>query len=62
MTDVPTTNPYVQVYAAIASGLMGFIGSWLGAQIALLSFKRQRAFDKQLDWYDRATRALHGFG
>jgi hypothetical protein len=38
------TDPYVPLYAAIASGLMGFIGSWLGAQIALSNFKRQRAF------------------
>jgi hypothetical protein len=39
--------------------LLGFIGSWMGAQIALLSFKRQRAFDKQLDWYERAAGAIH---
>ena len=54
------TNPYVPLYAAIASALMGFIGSWLGAQMALSNFKRQRAFEKQLDWYERAARALHG--
>jgi TPR repeat protein len=52
------TDP-VPLYAAIASGLMGFIGSWLGAQIALSNFKRQRAFEKQLDWYERAARALN---
>ena len=54
----PLTNPYVPLYAAIASGLMGFFGSWLGAQIALSNFKRQRAFEKQVEWYERAARAL----
>jgi TPR repeat protein len=46
------------VYAAAVTAAAGFIGSWIGAQLALSSFKRQRAFDKQLDWYERADRYL----
>jgi len=54
-----TVSPYLTVYVAIVTALFGFVGSWLGAQVALLSFKRQRAFDKQLDWYERAARAIY---
>jgi hypothetical protein len=46
------------VYAAALTAAAGFLGSWVGAQLALLSFKRQRAFDKQLDWYERADKSL----
>jgi hypothetical protein len=46
------------VYAAVVTAVAGFIGSWIGAQLALSSFKRQRAFDKQLDWYGRADKCL----
>ena len=35
------------------------LGSWAGAQVALSRFKRERAFDRQLDWYERMIRALH---
>ena len=50
---------YIPLYAALATGVLGFVGSWLGAQIGLSSFRRQRAFDKQLDWYERAIRAIN---
>lgn len=51
--------PYLSAYVAVLTGLLGFIGSWVGAQIGLINFKRQRAFDKQLDWYERAFGAIH---
>jgi hypothetical protein len=48
--QTPQTNsnapPYLTAYVAVLTGLLGFLGSWIGAQIALQSFKRQRAFDK----------------
>jgi hypothetical protein len=46
------------VFAAVVTAAAGFVGSWLGAQLALSSFKQQRAFDKRLDWYDRAEKSL----
>jgi hypothetical protein len=60
-TSAPTATgpPYLSVYIAILTGLLGFFGSWIGAHVALLNFKRQRAFDKQLDWYERAAGAIH---
>lgn len=42
----------------IVPGLLGFVGSWIGARIALSGFRRQRAFDKRLDWYERAAKSL----
>jgi hypothetical protein len=49
----------LSAYVAVLTGLLGFVGSWIGAQVALINFKRQRAFDKQLDWYERAVIAIH---
>lgn len=43
---------------AVVPGLLGFLGSWIGARIALSGFRRQRAFDKRLDWYERAAKSL----
>jgi hypothetical protein len=59
--DTPPSGapPYLSVYVAILTGLFGFVGSWMGAHIALFNFKKQRAFDKQLDWYERAVSAIH---
>jgi hypothetical protein len=51
--------PYLPAYVAFLTGLLGFVGSWIGAHVALVNFKRQRAFDKQLDWYERAVTAIH---
>jgi hypothetical protein len=48
----------VSILVVAITGVFGFLGSWLGANLALQSFKRQRAFDKQLDWYERAARAI----
>jgi hypothetical protein len=44
---------------AVLSGILGFVGSLIGANFALRNFKRQRTFDKQLDWYERAARAVY---
>ena len=56
------TKEAVPLIAALLTGVLGFAGSWIGAQIGLLRFKRERAFDKQLDWYERAIRAMNRFG
>ena len=43
----------------LAALIAAFVGSWVGAQLALSGFKKQRAFDRQLDWYERIIRGLH---
>jgi hypothetical protein len=58
-TPSPCAPSYLSIYVALLTGMLGFLGSWMGAHIALLNFKRQRAFDKQLDWYERAVSAIH---
>jgi hypothetical protein len=46
--------------ATILSALIAaFLGSWVGAQMALTRFKKERAFEKQLAWYEQMIRALH---
>jgi hypothetical protein len=52
MFDQPTATILAALIAA-------FLGSWVGAQVALSRFKKERAFDRQLDWYERMIRALH---
>jgi hypothetical protein len=54
------TKDDIGLFVPIISGLFGFVGAWIGAQLALNSFRKQRAFDKQLDWYERAARAIYG--
>src|SRR5437868_1639690 len=46
--------------ATILSALIAaFFGSWAGAQMALTRFKKERAFEKQLAWYEQMIKALH---
>jgi hypothetical protein len=52
---------YYKYVFAVLTGFLGFAGSWFGAQLAFRSFKRERAFDKQLDWYCRAGASLRYF-
>lgn len=49
-------QPIATVLAAL---IAAFFGSWVGAQLALSRFKKERAFDRQLDWYERMIRGLH---
>jgi hypothetical protein len=44
------------IYAAL---IAAFLGSWIGAIVALSRFKKERAFDKQLAWYERTIRAMY---
>ena len=41
--------------------LTGGITGYLAALYALRKFKAQRAFDRQLEWYERTVRALGAF-
>lgn len=42
----------------LAALIAAFLGSSIGAWAALSRFKRERSFDRQVDWYERAVRAL----
>lgn len=42
----------------LAPALTGLLGAWVGASVALRKFKRQRGFDRRLDWYERTIRAM----
>jgi hypothetical protein len=39
--------------------LTALIGGWMGGRLALGRFKRERAFDRRLDWCERAYRSLY---
>lgn len=55
-----TTIELLKLFATIGAALIAaFIGSWFGANQALSRFKKERAFDRQLDWYEKYIRALH---
>lgn len=42
----------------ITGVLTGFVVGYFGVVFALKQFREQRAFDKQLEWYERTIRAL----
>jgi hypothetical protein len=44
---------------ALLSATTALLGAWLGADIALSRFKRERAFDRRIDWYERVIRTLN---
>lgn len=48
----------MSVLTAIITGL---VVGYLGVLLALKQFKAQRAFDRQLEWYERTIRALARF-
>lgn len=39
--------------------LAALVGSWVGAEVALRRFKRERAFKYRLDWYRQTLRAVN---
>lgn len=39
------------------TALTAFLGAWLAAYLALGRFREERAFDRRMEWYDRALRA-----
>ena len=59
MTLGMTLKAWAPVFAAL---IAAFLGSWAGALAALLRFKRERAFDRQLGWYERMIRSLYHMG
>jgi hypothetical protein len=44
---------------AAVSALATLIASFSGAWLALGRFRRERAFDRRLDWYERTIRLFH---
>jgi hypothetical protein len=54
-----TADKFLGPTATIIAALFGgTAGAWMGAQIALSRFKRERAFERRLDWYERMIRFL----
>ena len=48
-----------QEIATVAAALIAaFAGSAVGAWATLQRFRRERSFDRRLDWYERAVRAI----
>ena len=43
----------------VTTALSALVGAWLGARIALSRFKREKAFDRRLEWLVRALRTVH---
>jgi len=43
---------------AITGVITGLVAGYFGVLFALKQFREQRAFDKQLEWYERTIRAL----
>ncbi len=49
-----------EAWATIAAALIAaFLGSWFGSLASSAQFRRERAFDRQVNWYERVIRALH---
>jgi hypothetical protein len=53
------TQPMATIIGALIAAIAGFLGAWFGVQLALSRFKKERAFDRQIDWYERVIRSLH---
>lgn len=49
----------IKIVGAILPALIAaFLGSWIGALTALSRFKKERAFDRRLQWYERMNLCL----
>lgn len=40
----------------VVTALTAFLGAWVAAYLALGRFREERAFDRRMEWYDRALR------
>lgn len=47
------------VATVIAALIAAFLGSIMGAYAALLRFRQEKAFDRQLEWYEKTIRSFH---
>lgn len=47
------------ILSILLTTLSALIGAWVGAHIALGRFKKERAFDKRLQWYDDVIQVLY---
>ena len=48
----------IDLGGALLAALAALLGSWAGARSALDRYKQERAFDRRLQWYETAHRAL----
>ena len=48
----------MNVESILTAVIAGVITGYLGVLLALKQFREQRAFDRQLEWYERTIRAL----
>jgi alkylation response protein AidB-like acyl-CoA dehydrogenase len=52
-------NAFLQPLATLTAAFVAaLVGSWVGAWAALSRFKRERGFDRRLDWYQHVARTL----
>ena len=51
----------LEIARFLLPGFLSLVGAYFGAQFALRRFKRERAFDRRVDWYQRAMRQLAVF-
>jgi hypothetical protein len=47
------------ILSVLLTTLSALLGAWVGAHIALRRFKKERAFDKRLQWHDDVIQALY---
>lgn len=47
-----------EIATVTAALIAAFVGSAIGAWAALQRFRKERAFDRRLDWHERAVRAV----
>jgi hypothetical protein len=47
------------IWSVLTPGVSALLGAWVGARIALDRFKKERTFDKRLDWHVGALRVIH---
>jgi hypothetical protein len=46
------------IIAVLLSAFAALIGAWAGARAAFDRYRSERSFDRQVDWYERAARAI----
>lgn len=48
-----------EIFESMATIITAFVGSWFGTRLGLEKFKRERGFDRRLDWYERMIKILY---
>lgn len=55
---MPTAEPINWITAAVLPGVSALLGGAVATTLALIRQRRERAFDRRLDWYERMHRTL----